>query len=239
VLLHKDVRRKWRFSELQRYAAVNDKCPGVSSFSGVRGAREPQKLLKLQTKTSSCHSDATLTLTLPITLSSFSQSIYSFTQSRCRRTATVIPCYNISSPNFVLLLLLLIWRFGQFQSHGFPTAEISTQMNFYDLSISAPHRSNFSSNTTSFTKREIIFVLFLSFPRNHRSYQSPDSKYTRTTISLKSVKNTVEQWKYIPHYRTSRFPSCLLRSERTLLLLQNKYWEMRFLVIIVSFVLPE
>jgi hypothetical protein len=103
-------------------------------------------------------------------------------------------------------------------------------MNFYELSISAPHRFNFSSNTTSFTKRKIIFVLFLSFPRNHRSYHSPDSEYTRTTISLKSVKNTAEQWKHIPHYRTSRFPSRLL---------QNKHWERRFLVIIVSFVLPE
>jgi hypothetical protein len=60
-----------------------------------------------------------------------------------------------------LLLLLLVRSFGQFSGHGFPTTGISTQMNFYEVSFSAPQPSNFSSSTTIFTKRDIISVLFL------------------------------------------------------------------------------
>ena len=65
-------------------------------------------------------------------------------------------------PLLHLLLLLLVWSLDQFSGHGFPTTGISTQMNFYEVSFSAPQPSNFSSSTTIFTKRDIISVLFLT-----------------------------------------------------------------------------
>lgn len=98
----------------------------VTSSSSILLVWELWKSLKLRTKiSSSSHVDAALALTPPLFPSSFLRSIYSFTPSRCRKAAMVIPRYNLSfrsftSSYFFLYGVLVSFRAMASPLPGFP-----------------------------------------------------------------------------------------------------------------------